>query len=72
MSELRMRAYYYSFEPTGCLAVDKILSAVASAGKGCHNTEDWTEYPTDGPNYIEQIQNAANEAAEAFGQDGPA
>ncbi len=59
---LRMNAYYYSFEPTGCYAVDKILSAVATAGKGFHNTEDWSEKWGDGPTCVEVIQEAANSA----------
>lgn len=63
---LRMNAYYYSFKPTGVLAVDKILSAVASAGKGCHHTDGWTEYPSEDDNYIDHIQRAAEEAAAEF------
>ncbi len=68
--ELRMNAYYYSFEPTGCREIDIILSAVASAGKGFHNTADWQDEckvenygPFTGKNFNEAIQNAANEAA---------
>jgi hypothetical protein len=40
---LRMDAYYYGFEPTGNHAIDRILSAVACAGKAYHNTCDWTD-----------------------------
>ena len=38
---LRMNAYYYSFKPTGVKEIDRILSAVACAGKAFHSTEDW-------------------------------
>lgn len=41
--DLRMNAYYYSFSKTGCYGVDRILSAVACAGKAFHNTDCWTE-----------------------------
>ena len=41
--DARMAAYYYSFDRTGCGPVDAVLSAVAIAGKGAHNTEDWTD-----------------------------
>lgn len=40
--DARMAAYYYSFDRTGCGPVDAVLSAVAVAGKGAHNTEEWT------------------------------
>jgi len=40
---LRMDAYYYGFTPTGECAVDKILSAVAHAGKAFHSTEEWSD-----------------------------
>ncbi len=63
---LRMNAYYYSFEPTGCYAVDKILSAVASAGKGFHNTEDWNDLMSDGTTVVERIQEVANQTAYAI------
>ena len=59
--DLRMLAYYYGFEATGVEAVDRILSAVAVAGKGSHHTESWEEN-----GYIHAIQVAANDAAEAF------
>ena len=67
-SEWRMDAYYYGFGSTGVPAIDRILSAVACAGKGCHNTEDWGEYGGGyehlrGDNYVDMIQNAANDAA---------
>ena len=67
-SKWRMDAYYYGFGSTGVPAIDRILSAVACAGKGCHNTEYWGEYGGGyehlrGDNYVEMIQNAANDAA---------
>jgi hypothetical protein len=68
---MRMDAYYYSFRPTGDAAIDKILSAVACAGKAFHYTESWTEEayeggapePHSGSSPVEWIQNAADEAA---------
>lgn len=68
---LRMNAYYYSFSSTGCYEVDRILSAVACAGKAFHNTDCWTDEcdPYDGHvggNPIDWIQNAANDCATAF------
>ena len=41
--EARMDAYYYGFERTYCGPVDAVLSAVAIAGKGSHNTDGWCE-----------------------------
>ena len=67
--ELRMRAYYYGFTPTGVRDIDLILHAVACAGMAFHNTEQWTDdidcYYNDckGSTPQEWIQNAANEAA---------
>ena len=63
-----MEAYYYSFDSTGCDPIDKILSAVACAGKAYHHTNDWNEHasPRDdhtGGTPIDWIQNAAIEAA---------
>ena len=63
-----MDAYYYSFEKTGNEAIDKILSAVACAGKSYHLTEDWNNESEaweghTGNSPVEWIQNAANEAA---------
>lgn len=70
-TEMRMDAYYYGFDRTGCDEVDKILSAVAHAGKSFHHTEQWNEnahtaeYLTGNtPN--DWIQNAANEAAQTI------
>lgn len=69
--KMRMEAYYYSFEPTGVPEIDRILSAVACAGKAYHHTEDWKDkanpYPYhDGETPVEWIQNAANAAAKAL------
>lgn len=72
---MRMDAYYYSFVPTGVEAIDLILSAVASAGKACHYTENWTEEIGSPERYqvglrgaspAEWIQNAAADAAKAW------
>ena len=66
---LRMHAYYFGFTPTGEELIDRILSAVASAGKAYHHTEDWTEAidPYEdvfrGQTCAEWIQYAANDAA---------
>lgn len=64
---MRMSAYYFSFAPTGCEVVDKILSAVATAGKMYHHTENWSE-PDDetGVSLVDQIQVAAQNAADEF------
>ena len=65
-----MRAYYYEFESTGCDPIDKILSAVACAGKAFHHTNEWYEEvrrPYDdhtGETPIDWIYNAAKEASE--------
>lgn len=65
---LRMSAYYYGFTHTGVEQIDKILSAVACAGKAFHHTDCWNDetFPYEGhtgASPIEWIQNAANEAA---------
>lgn len=63
MSEpLNLRAYYYGFEPTGELAVDRVLAAVARAGKAYHHTDQWTEDDGDG-SPVAKIQAVANAAA---------
>jgi hypothetical protein len=76
----RMSAYYYQFDRTGVDAIDKILSAVASAGKAYHHTEWWSEEgeygpgerePFTGTSCVEWIQNAANEAAALFAPPTP-
>lgn len=58
MTERYMRAYYHEFTPTGVDHIDAILEAIALAGKGCHNTEDWREF-----GYWDKIQEAADTAA---------
>lgn len=65
---MRMSAYYYGFEPTGNDAIDRILCAVATAGKAFHYTEDWSKEASEWPDVQgktpeEWIQNAANDAA---------
>lgn len=54
--KLNMRAYYHTFESTGEMGADRILSAVASAGKSAHHTADWDEE-------WKNIQSAAVETA---------
>ena len=68
-AELRMSAYYFSFEPTGVHSIDRVLSAVACAGKAFHSTDEWTSeceayHPEiKGNSCRDWIQNAALEAA---------
>ncbi|HJV75454.1 MAG TPA: hypothetical protein VJ654_14605 [Noviherbaspirillum sp.] len=70
--ELRMDAYYYGFTPTGIIEIDRILSAVACAGKAYHHTEEWGERTRPyedcfkGTCPVDWIQIAANEAAAAW------
>jgi hypothetical protein len=72
---MRMDAYYYGFEPTGEECIDRVLSAVACAGKAFHHTQAWAnEDCTDvamasryepflrGNGAAEWIQNAAIDA----------
>lgn len=67
---LRFDAYYYGFTPTGSKFINRILSAVACAGKAYHNTVDWNDetHPYEkvfrGSTPIEWIQNAADDAAD--------
>ena len=74
---LKMHAYYYGFLETGVYEIDKILSAIACAGKSYHHTEDWNDeewpnndcwshYGHSGKSCIEMIENAASEAAKAW------
>lgn len=51
-------AYYFSLDATGDPKIDAILKAVARAGKGAHNTEDWNS-----SDLVRPIQEAANAAA---------
>lgn len=70
---MRLGAYYYGFTPTGNEAIDRILSAVACAGKAYHYTESWNEETPPyedffrGKTPVEWIQNAADDAAAALG-----
>lgn len=75
--QLRMNAYYYSFEKTGVVEIDRILSAVAMAGKAYHGTDQWgdgtytyTEQLTYGGKItpVELIQEMANRAARALSE----
>jgi len=73
--ELRMDAYYYGFRPTGVVEIDRILAAVARAGKAYHHTENWQNpikgWDTDdGPSYADLIQFMAIEAADSVRLDG--
>ena len=73
----RMQAYYYGFSPTGVDAIDKILSAVACAGKSYHHTECWQDecepaWDHTGNSPAEWIQRAAEDAAAAFRPHPPA
>lgn len=68
--QLRMEAYYYGFEPTGILIVDRILSAVATAGKRYHHTDSWNDPWTDNEtSQVDLIQQAADAAAEQIRQE---
>jgi hypothetical protein len=62
MTDLNLHAYYYSFSPTGAIAVDKVLEAVATAGRRYHHTEHWLD-EDDGPSECDRIQAAAMAAA---------
>lgn len=71
MDGLRMDAYYYGFDKTGVPEIDRILSAVACAGKAFHHTNEWGDdaspyYGHVGTCPIDWIQNAANDAAKAW------
>jgi len=67
-----MDAYYYSFDSTGVQTIDRILSAVACAGKAYHHTESWNndthtyEDWQRGESPVEWIQNSAADAAIAY------
>ena len=68
MTERRMEAYYYEFKPTGVDCIDKILSAVACAGKAFQHTRDWNDEGMlrddhTGSTPVDWIQNAADEAS---------
>lgn len=74
--DLSLDAYYYGFDQTGVLIIDRILSAVACAGKAFHHTRDWCDDATQydghkGQAPIDWIQNAANDAASALQPSTP-
>ena len=59
-----MRAYYHTFEPTGCDEVDAILEAIAMAGRGYHFTGDWGDAEHLGPDgYWSLIQKRCDDLA---------
>ncbi|MBI2724622.1 MAG: hypothetical protein HYX42_00065 [Polaromonas sp.] len=65
----RMSGYYYGFEPTGLAPIDRVLSAVACAGKAYHHTDQWENDVGEGyyehlrgSTPAEWIQNAAIDA----------
>lgn len=69
---MRMNAYYFGFARTEVEAIDRILSAVACAGKAYHHTQDWND-PIEpwepflrGETCAEWIQRAADDAAKAL------
>ncbi len=73
---MRLHGYYFGFVPTGNDDIDRILSAVACAGKAFHSTEFWSDdgyepwEPTHrGSSCIEWIQNAALDAAAKVAAD---
>ena len=60
------KAYYFALEATGDEGVDRILEAVARAGKSYHHTEMWNEPGSLGEHScIEEIERAAKDAAVA-------
>lgn len=63
-----LSSYYYHFESTGVPEIDRILSAVAHAGKAFHHTDGWNDAAGTLSGYtgttpVEWIQGAANDAA---------
>ena len=55
---------YLSFRKTGVKGIDKILSKLEEAGNAYYNTSSWQEETYSGePSYVEQIQKAADDAA---------
>lgn len=69
-SDARMQGYYIGFDRTGVVEIDRILSALAWAGKAYHHTEGWNDdldwdygpFPK-GTTVNDLIQKAANDAA---------
>ena len=63
----RFNAYWFTLKATGVEAIDAILREIARAGKGSHSTEFWGgQMDHEGPNYVDQIQQAADAAARRF------
>lgn len=59
-----MEAYYYGFDRTGVVDIDRVLAEVAWAGKAYHNTGSWNEdEDAGGETVVDRIQRTANEAA---------
>lgn len=56
-------AYYFGFDSTGDEDIDRILAAVALAGKAYHSTEWWADEEDEGYSLVDLIQAAANHAA---------
>lgn len=65
MSDLRLSAYYFTFSATGVAEIDRILEAVAMAGKAYHSTEYWAD-EDHGESFVSLIQRRAIEAAQAL------
>jgi hypothetical protein len=66
--DFRMDAYYYGFDKTGERSIDRILSAVAWAGKAFHSTDQWNEEAGERPGHegitpVEWMQSAGKHAA---------
>lgn len=51
---LYLTAYYYSFFATKCEPVDRVLSAVAIAGKNHHHTNGWADDVNSGSQLIQE------------------
>lgn len=60
-----LRSYHWEFQPTGNAGIDALLAAVAGAAKGYHNVGDWTESYGDSLSPLDEIQQAANRAAQS-------
>jgi hypothetical protein len=67
---MKLNAYYYAFNSTNVEMIDRILSAVACAGKAFHHTDEWLTGPLEpyedflrGNCCAEWIQNSAVDAA---------
>lgn len=66
-----LSAYYFAFTATGDERIDRILAAIAAAGKSFHSTDGWTDdYTGEGWDYIDLIQAAANDAAQHGSSNG--